>query len=213
MTMQIGMVATNGVVIASDTKWYDDTSGVRHTSSSTKHCMDSARGIAVACSGSDVSRLVGQKIVEELAIEDYSNPRFSVTQIAKSIVGRLDHTFASCLIVLRGNNCIRLFSLDMKVNEYDFCEQNGIIWKGDITNSAVFFGEAYYSRRPTNDLLVLGAHTILTAEKRNSGGIGGLEILVCNEEGFNLLSESELDELRNTSAKIEAFERESLGIR
>lgn len=214
MTMLIGMVGADGVIIASDTRWVDQT-GVRHTFEASKVVFDSARGIAVGCSGSYlVSLAVADRIVADFVQTDSDLPRISIQKIANEVWNKTSrHPSESihCLIALNMRDAVRLFSHqpgpDGLVCENVFDK----MCAGDLSNAALLFHEAYYTQRPIEELKLLAAHIVLSAAKRNPIGVDGLEILLCGASGFCLAQSGDIQELQSRSTALDAYIRASLG--
>jgi 20S proteasome alpha/beta subunit len=212
MTMQIGIVGSDGVILASDMQWFDET-GTRVTYDSSKIVFDSTKGIAVGCSGSSISRIVQNRIVEDLAPNDFEYPYQPVKRIVQSVLTNVSYRDTQWLIVLDTKPRVRLFSLQIQGSRpdlFDFIEVPNKMYAGDAKNSAVFFSETYYDRRPVEQLEMLAAHVILTAPRLNNAGIGGLEILVCDKSGFRMLLPDEIQELEKRSNALHETIRNGL---
>ena len=57
-------------------------------------------------------------------------------------------------------------------------------WIGDDGSAAVFFLERYLPIEPefsVDDLMLVAAHVVLVMGKLNSGGVGGLEMVLCRD--------------------------------
>lgn len=203
MTMQVGMVGTDGVILASDTLWVGGGGGARHTYHSSKIVVEPERGIAVGCARSDISRIVADQIIEDLG--NFEHPCFEMKAIAKKIMETTSNEpEAQCLVVLRKPPAIRLFALDMVPLSRNCCEITDKTFAGDTQNSAKFFAERYYTRRPVKELILLAAHVVLAAAKLPGGMISGLEILLCDASGFSRVSAATLQELENKSAAMDS---------
>jgi 20S proteasome alpha/beta subunit len=212
MTMQIGIVGSDCVVLASDLQWFDET-GTRVTYNSSKIVFDSTKGIAVGCSGSSISRIVQNRIVEDLAPNDFEFPYQPIKRIVQSVLTKVSYRDTQWLIVLDTKPRARLFSLQTQGSRpdlFDFIEVSNKTYAGDAKNPAVFFSEAYYDRGPVEQLEMLAAHVILTAPRLNNAGIGGLEILVCDKSGFRMLSPDKIQELEMRSSALHETIRNGL---
>jgi len=74
MTMQVGMVGTDGVILASDTKW-TDTRELRHTFGSSKIKLTADRRVAITCARNmETSCRMAEWILAELSDEQRKNP-------------------------------------------------------------------------------------------------------------------------------------------
>src|SRR5882724_9552131 len=100
------MVGTDGVLIASDTRWtnspilMDKAKGGRHTFDSPKIITNHVRGIAISCARNmETARHVAEEIISGLKDEDRENPTQAIeaigTKVLRSARKRRD---AHCLI-------------------------------------------------------------------------------------------------------------------
>jgi hypothetical protein len=211
MTFQIGMVASDGIILASDTRagrWdkFKTTSEVR------KLVCCPELGVAYCCAGSDVAILAARKATElaeqqpglsmercaekaaiEVWREEYGDPNPRERQYRESV-----------LIAKVTGSDSGLWRLNITSSSY--CES--ILDKdinGDASNSAVFFSEQYFQKMPNTigSLLPLAAHTVLMAGDRNQTGVGGLEIAICRIGECRKLTEKELAPLRDFSKRLD----------
>jgi len=192
MTMQIAMVGTDRIILASDLKWGGEAGGSRETHLAPKIKFNDAIGIGVACSEAEVSLNIATNILNQFKESDHESPCLSLELIARRSMERFDRAKVArpqshCPIVLRGKP-FRLYSLRVGLEGQNCTEVFNKRRAGDPGNPAMFFTEAYYSRRPISELTFLAAHIVLTAARFNPEGIGGLEILLAHEKtGFGLL--------------------------
>lgn len=208
MTMQIGMVGTDGIVLASDTKW-TDTQKVRHTFNSTKIKVNHERGIAVSYARNmETSRRVADRIISDLRSADWEHPIQPIEEIgAKVLATAGERKDAQCLILF-AKPSPRLFLFQfgtLNGQPSSLCEEmstTGIA--GDNVNPAIFWSERYYQARPVHSLVPLAAQLIVAASKLNPGAIGGLEIVLCDASGFHRLSK---DSIRELESKAEERDR------
>lgn len=71
MTLQVALVGSDGVLLASDTK-YGMTNKYRHTFVATKIRIDRERGIALAYAGNDLGIIAARSILTDLTAEDFA---------------------------------------------------------------------------------------------------------------------------------------------
>ena len=70
MTMQIGMVGIDGVLLASDTRWMN-TGDVRQTSHSSKMRFNHARTVAITCARNMENALrISDNIIADLSSDE-----------------------------------------------------------------------------------------------------------------------------------------------
>lgn len=203
MTMQAAMVGNNGIVLASDTKWqFTARRGnlqTRHTSGSSKIMVSDELGIAIACAKSmETAQLIADTILARLTSADWKSPGPAMEAIAQKVIDATtgDRRFFQCLIVTTSPT-LRLFQLETVtlngIPNRAMCHQ--IIDKaisGDNANAAAFWAERFYGKdRPVGSLIPLAAQVIVDAAKLNSGFVGGLEVVICDERGPRRLSDDE----------------------
>jgi hypothetical protein len=205
MTMQVGMVGTDGILIASDKVW--TLSGIRGSHTATKFRYSVERGVGVACSESDISLNVAAKIVAELDAGHFEHPCREVERMAGDVMCGFDRSHlkirgilppqSQCLIAIA--KPFGLFSLKVgpEGQKCQYIEDKTRV--GDTQNSAVFFMEEYYALRPIKHLRLLAAHIVFEASRRNPTGIGGLEILECDSSGLRMLPPDEINRLKKRS--------------
>jgi hypothetical protein len=126
MTMQVGMVGINGIVLASDTLWMkNDPTGVRHSSNSSKLKIDYERKVAISCARSmEVALQIAQDLIAELTDEEWACPPNAATRIADRVLSRANNErkIFQCLI-LAAEPMPQLFHLHYGV--YDPAIQSG----------------------------------------------------------------------------------------
>ena len=209
MTMQIGMVGTDGVLIASDTLWMNSEStqyaNVRHTGNTTKIEIDYPKGVAIACARNmEVAGRIAKDLICEMGANDWDEPGPRVESIANKTLGESSEQRQEfqCTIITSSPEP-RLFHLHagiFKLQKGARCQQHsGKIIAGDMTNAAAFWAERYYPstepRRPIRQLVALSAHLIIAASALNSAGISGLEIVLCDASGIHRLSDESIRKL------------------
>src|SRR5436309_1564256 len=119
MTMQIGMVGTDGIILASDTKWMDSRENVRHTFSNSKIKLEdfgNGRGIAVSFARNmETSGRMANQIMAKFKDEDWRDPITPIETIAANVLKTAgDSNDAHCLIVLSSAVYgLRLFFLEV----------------------------------------------------------------------------------------------------
>ena len=212
MTMQVGMVGTDGVLIASDTLLMDkperasakeEESRVRDTSNASKITINYKRGIAISCARTMSSaRRVASNIISKLRDEQLANPREPIEKIGSEVLESLgldgEQRDAQCLIIIQGATPGLYF--------FEFGDVNGLVGPictrvikhkaaGDQINPAVFWKNRYYERKPVRQLIPLAAHLVVSASKLNSGSIDGLEIVFCDADGLHRIDEESVRKL------------------
>lgn len=223
MTMQVGMVGTDGVLIASDTKWHTvprvprDKFWLtgRYTFNRTKIIISHERGVAISCAvNMETAEHVAREIIRTLPDPNLADPIPHIKAIGQRVLdvaqtGRQD---ATCLIALM-HPIPQLLLFTFGVFEGirgPVCQRmDDRAFAGDNVNPAMFWAERYYKKLPVKELVPLAAHLIITAHHLNNGSIGGLEIVFCDQSGFHRLSDDSILELeaksREWDTQIEAL--------
>jgi len=207
MTMQVGMVGSNGIVLASDRRWNmksalrGDTWGTsEHSLQSSKIKIDEARGIAIACAADLIlGRTLADKILAALEDQYIESPEATIKAVAKPMAPRVGSINPPhCLIVFKGPPA-RLFDVFYIASSGtevvpEFLELDAVGIAGHTTNAALYWAERYnriIPKLPVERLIPLAAHLVVSAGIINPGGISGLEIIYCDVDGFHRLSKSE----------------------
>jgi hypothetical protein len=211
MTMQVGFVGSDGIVLASDGRRTLEPatgapfgSAIRTGSNGHKIYIDDVRGVAISCAADiKAAHPVARGIMESCPFggDVLSSPEsvcVKIEEIARSIIGEDRHQI-QLLIVLK--NPLWLFRFEYRVVDgawnltCDWCQDRSAA--GDITNPAMFWSEHYHCETHSmNELTALAAHLIGTARARNSAGVNGLDIVKCSTDGFTRLDSIQCDTLR-----------------
>jgi hypothetical protein len=218
MTMQIGMIGTDGVLIASDTQWTDNEAPVRSSVNSTKLVIDDDCGVAVARAGSmhAAGNLAYEIIALTLQDENWRStdlgalPRIGERVLASVRPGR---EAAQCLAAFtRPTTSLYLFEMARMGDGWGLVSQEVLSKKlaGDTKNAATFWAERYYRQMPIKTLIPLAAHLIISAGALNPAGISGLEIVLCDASGIRRVSGTEIFNLKVKAAARDKSIGESL---
>jgi hypothetical protein len=215
MTMQVGMVGTDGVLIASDTRWTNTPIlrinqpwlGARGGYNANKIIISHERGMAISSARAmETAGTVAHKIISGLKDEDFEYPIIPIERIGETVLAstvRQERNDAQCLVALvRPSPQLLLFQFGHINNEYDsICQQmKSYAIAGDNLNAAIFWAERYYPREPKlpiQQLIPLAAHLVVCAERLNSATISGLEIVLCDLSGIHRLSDSSIEQLES----------------
>ena len=207
MTMQVGMVGSDGIVLASDTKWTENhaVSGnfVRQDWSSPKIELDPTGNVAVACA-KDMRKgvQVARAILAELSSDQWKDPQSKLEEIAASRSSPHSPFEAECLIG-PASPTPRLFHLACGCSSGPaLCTQ--ILDRraaGDAMNAALFWHMRYYKVMPVSKLIRLAAQIIVDAAEISNGGIGGLKIAYTDGPRFVFLPDEKTSEVETESRK------------
>jgi len=236
VTFQIGMVGSDGVLLASDTLCThlhiaDGAIRTGTTSNSPKIQIENAKGIAYCWSGDEFGRIAVATISDLFREGSRTDIRSFLRECGVQAVNRAGDQrsvnpttpLSSCevLVAIRSeNNYMSLWSLRMlnTVEHQFFPAVERVTTKavtGDAVNSAVFFSENYFSRfctLPIAELVPLAAHTVLMAG-RLSSGVGGLQIVLCRGDGFTELGSNEISAIEEQAANRDSAIADSFRVR
>jgi hypothetical protein len=218
MTMQIGMVGTDGVLIASDTQWTDNEAPVRSSTNSTKFVIDDDCSVAVARAGSmhSAGNLAFEIIALTLQDENWRFTDFrALSRIGERVLAsaRPGREAAQCLVAFtRPTPALWLFEMARMGDGWGLVNQEVLSKKiaGDTKNAATFWAERYYRPLPIKTLVPLAAHLIVSAHTLNTAGIGGLEIVLCDAAGIRRVPDDVLRTLEIGAAERDQSIGESL---
>jgi hypothetical protein len=203
MTMQVGMMGSDGIVLASDTRethapileqnqlW----AGAQFGTNTSKIEVSHERGIAIACAfDMETARRVANRIIRDLKDEDFKDPVPAIKEIAAAT--QTDEEIrAQCIVVLTRP------SLQMFMFQYarvegrwsPFCqEMESKAIAGDNLSPSIFWMERYYNGSlSTAQLIPLAAQLIVGAGCLNPYVVSGLEIVLCDSSGIHPLTRAE----------------------
>jgi hypothetical protein len=211
MTMQVGMVGKDGVLIASDTLWQNTDvnqySDSRDTTHATKIEKNYERGIAIACARNmELASRVAKDLIREMSDDDWGESERAVA-IANKALGeaRSQRQEFQCTIITTKHQqrIVKLYAIQGSSHKAQFQSCHPTVFAGDMTNTAKFWSERYYSSwsgslRPIHELIPLAAHLIVSAGEIGPGAVNGLEIVVCDPSGLRHLSDESIEELKST---------------
>ena len=216
MTIQIGMVATDGVLIAGDTQWTATPRLVdqywaagRYGYNSSKIRINQERAMAISCARDmGTACAIADRIMVELKDKEFASPVAAIEDIAKRVVSSgSEKRDAHCLIALGGTNPqLFLFQFVMDNDQWTpLCQKmESIAIAGDNQNAAIFWAERYYKKQPIEQLIPLAAHLVVCAHQLNTATISGLEVVLCDASGCHRLSE---ESIRDLQTKTEEWDR------
>jgi hypothetical protein len=210
MTMQVGMVGTDGIVLASDTLWTQSpmsgSEGARHSYSSHKIRIFKERGVAISSARDmETANFVADRIAADPRLDEYpADRKFLIEEIGNECLEKVgDRNEAQCLILFH-NPKPSLFAFEYAIvnrKHGPWCGKiiDGAVHTGDTVNAATFWSERYCHLAPVRALVPLAAHLIVSAGKLNPAVIRGLEIVLCQADGFHRLSDESISNLVSKS--------------
>lgn len=223
MTLQVALVGTDGIVLASDKLTAVSGSDVpRHSHLTSKLLFDRDQRLAIAHAGHQISETVARSVLSDPALVKERLSESRLESFASEVCNQDElkpYGWRGELIIVSRDDLAHIIHLDMRAWSTGTaipgmsvrCRsvENKIL-AGDSLNSAVFFVENYYRREPSARLVFLAAHVILSGGRLNSTGIEGLEIIRCTSQGFERLPDSEVTRLTERSDLVETKIREDL---
>jgi hypothetical protein len=206
MTIQVGMLAGDGIVIATDTRWTHtpDLSklqekqvgeAVRYGTHGIK--INCTEKIAVSYAADKESSIyVAGEIVKHLELGQ-TDPETAVQSVFANIPKRRRFNVQGLIAMLEPSARLFKFQIGKAKGTWSCsCEQSlGFDYAGDFINPAIFWIENYYDQSLSAEKLVrLAAHFIYTAHELANAGIDGLQIAECTDK-VRPLSHQEIIEL------------------
>lgn len=192
MTIQVGMMGTDGIVIASDTKYSEDVlGGDEFATDDSRGCskirIGESKQIAVACSGDMVlADRVADALIAQLTPERWENPNRYIREIGNDCLGNRERLDFVCMVGLsRPARSIWLLESqkEIRVTRVVSC-----VHVGHSRNVATFWAHRYYDCRPIRELMALASLVVVDCARFNSGRISGLEIVYGDSSGFHSLT-------------------------
>lgn len=219
VTFQIGMVGSDGVLLASDRlasqSATDGPGPYRDTFRTDKIRITESKRIAYCCAGDKLSIEAGRKIAGSIAelqgdyaIQQgiYSYGSEAISEERQRMAGKQpwERLRGGSLLLVTSVPSLGLWRVDIALDRNIPCalKVEDKIWVGDNTTPAAFFPERYYQKRPIEELVFLAAHTVLTAGSMNPAGVGGLDIALCRPSGFEMLPAERVAALERQSEKL-----------
>jgi hypothetical protein len=221
MTLQIGFVARDGFLIASDRRTVSgfglpDNPGVRtpkiRTGGTRKIFVSEVSGLVCAFSGSDMSHDIAEKLISSTPsrIQTHSEIRTHL-QRSEEFARALGQEPRGEMIIAgipdaseNTDKLWRIFFRNAPGYTATIMPIYPKLFGGDESNSAVFLGERYCDPSKTvEESQLLAAHVILEGSKVNSLSVGGLDILVAKDgEKPRFLNTVELTDLERRSGDV-----------
>lgn len=215
MTIQVGMVGTDGLLLVGDTRWTNeptlinrDWAAGRFGFNSTKLKISHERGMAVACARNmETATRIANEVLSNLRTEDFEYPILPIEAMGAKVLSTAgDRNNAQALIALiHPEPQLFLFQFGSLNREWGaYCQKmDTIAIAGDNLNAAIFWAERYYQSLPVEKLIPLAAQVVVSAKKLNTGTIGGLEGIVCNRTGIHRLSPHSILELERKASELD----------
>lgn len=204
MTMQVGMIGTDGIVLASDTQTKRETTrcglGTWHTADTYKIKISATKKIAASCAMDicEAERIATELLTTLDSVDIYGRER-KIIEVARTIPNNLA---VECFVAFIEPDP-RLFLIQHPEGSAHPVVQPIIskAFAGDALNPAAYWAERYYKGLPVENLVNLAAHVIAEAGILNPCLIGGLDIVIGKNGEFIRLPQQKTDDLLEQSRK------------
>jgi hypothetical protein len=238
MTILVGLVGSDGIVLAADSRMVrpalhvgeaDDISSIWKITHLAQH------SVAYAAAGDYVAWRAGRVLSQTLdenrfdfahigtSLEDIGSKAFKHERTAIketyadeqdrfALLKQIDESVPRGLLVVFHGSQVQarqLWGLNLQPTTSFAHRLNKAIY-GAIGNLARFFGDYYDVETPIAKLQFLAAHTVLTAHRLDSVMIEGLQIALFDGDGYRLLGPGEISGLRQRSEALDASIRNQL---
>jgi 20S proteasome alpha/beta subunit len=208
VTFQLGLIARDGIVLASDTLYVQNIDGQRSTYHSEKIGLGADALVAYCCAGDELAVraahfLSARRFAPQ---DDFRGRMMGAIQEARNENVGADFRGGHILAVHRTNDGPELWFTAISNGQVVRRVNHGKIVAGDTGNAAVFFAERYFPNAsiPTvEELLPLAAHSVLMAGELNPGGVDGLEIAIIRSTGAEKLHGAGLSSLIEQSRRLD----------
>ena len=205
MTFQVGLVGGDGIVLASDLQHiainpYPNT---RQTWQAPKITIVEGRNMAYCCAGGEWADETIQSFLEggtEPIGQMLRMAAMSVMQAAGE--KQRNPVWCGAILLVHG---ARLFHLNtgMMCSAYPIVDKKT---QGDSGNAAQFLIERYFlAGMPTAQLVTLAAYTVLMANRMNPAGVKGLEVCICTNSGFTMITSEQISTLEDSFSDFDSY--------
>ena len=203
MTLQIGMLGCDGIVVVGDTWQYVEPEDQRswYGYNASKFRVATNNRLAVACAHDmDASFAVAEEVFQRLS-EPGESRRTTILDIGARVAEGRD---SECLIVFADPYPSIYRFCHAKTGEQKCEEIYGCMAIGDHGNPACYWAMRFYNGGLScQQLSRLGSLVVVSAGELNKGSIGGLEGFICDTGGIRLWSREESNLLENEMKNLE----------
>lgn len=202
MTMQIGMIGRDGIVLASDRKWSTTwvrsnrakLQGLRDEHGDSKILLSPTGNLAICCADDMIAAIeVAQKVISDWTpgIDDLACNALKIL-----IEPLCSHQPFQCLIA-SPPSLLLLVSRESGIDgSLSITRASDRICAGDRTNAAKFWHLRYYDHSlPNSKLSSLAAQLIADAAFLNSGIVGGFDLVVSKGDVFRRVNRTKCDSI------------------
>lgn len=207
MTMQVGMMADVGIVLVSDLKWVtkgsDPRGPFRHPEYKSKIKID--KEIAICCAGDMIH---STRLADEILLHWREGEGDEVQRILGIVKPLVEKRHIECLVAFSVPHRKLIQVRNVEVRDDAETEWRLFVapvcrfeTAGDQANAAKFWLRYYDASLSVQELKRLAVHLVVEAQNFNNAMIGGLEVVVSDDSGFNRLSEAECRDLEDEAKK------------
>jgi hypothetical protein len=219
--MQVGMIASDGIVLASDTKWitYPVRSGRKYRDVQHKSKIKIKGYLAVCCARDmGCSTLAADAILSHWNVTEQNYPQ-QVQNALKSLKAKLQKHEWECLIAISKPEMAFVHVLNVLVQREHtkparwerfvnpvlrYCQT------GDDSNDVRYWLRLYDPALSVRELQTLAAYLVVDAGSFNNTTIGGLEIARCTGSGFERIPDTESAKIEVEAQKMSAVIRKEV---
>jgi hypothetical protein len=222
MTLIVGAVATDGIVLAADQRAVQDTqqpNEMDNTMTIQKIVVLEHHGVAYACAGDESSIEVGREFSSRLnkpLAFDFGNIGQSLEGLANDrLEGEVfkqrwnQHVYRALLAVFYRKHELQLWHLAIQRRESIAKREREISIAGAPGNPARSF-RRHFKSTTADRLAMLAAHIVLEGSRIDCLMINGLDVAIFENSGHRLLVEEEKDKLRKRSLVLDDLIRDHL---
>jgi hypothetical protein len=191
VTLQVGLIASDGWVLASDRFETFETGKMRLGSGVNKLRFDETSGVACCCSGDEWAREARDRLFLIIADKGPGFPGKILTEIGDKIwteIPEKERPRADRKLIFGNIHDPKHFYLAHIREHTKVTQKPDFVTAGDDQNPAHFFIQHYYVKgagttNTVDQLKLLAAHTILMAARHNHR-VQGLEMIVCRDSRY-----------------------------
>jgi len=223
VTFQIGMIASDGILLASDRLAIKEV-GLnipKEPFETEKIFVHADKHLAYCCAGDELASGVGRIIADTVRVTDQDVRPMLLQCVKQGMETSPTCWFGGSVLLVCGDPPFRLWRVQLNRNNQTGPEVRRVpgayVTAGQECSYARFFLEQYLPKHrqaklKAAELVPLAAHTVLTAGDLDPANVRGLEIVTCTNTGFERLPDSRIDELISFSTRLTVQIREELGL-
>ncbi|MGD1104038.1 MAG: hypothetical protein ABSA59_18475 [Terriglobia bacterium] len=227
MTLSVGIVCSDGVLLASDTL-VEKTREFRYSSHLSKIETSANHVIAAACAGTETAPLAARLVVSEIDPGKFDSSTI-IPELERTALKALRIEFGAIFDQLKEKGraeqakSLLLVATHGSIYRVEICSQpfvqrtfSGFEIAGDCTNAATFFLSRYLPELPAprllNDVRLIATHFIRMGATQNPTYVGGLELVEVTPNGIRKVPTDEVAALAAKSEQIDSKIKAMFGI-